>query len=161
LKVPAVTYGNKNNKDGSEEVENASDKTGKQKVKKMVKKAPKIKHPDPDQSSLLEEAQPARKKPVRNAAKEAKERLEEISKSPENEKSPNKENSPEKRSRPVAKTYVKRNVSKISKPGVSFDESIPHTPPKKPKIQEKKLDQWAALQTSHFSEVDDFDLSFA
>lgn len=170
LKVPSVSYGTKHKQQNIiEEVsgapEGTSDKTGKQKAKKMVKKASKNKHPEADQSSIFEENKPARSKPQRNAAKAATERLEEINKSPEKEKCPNKENSPVKGNKPVAKTYAKRNVSKTSvsfaKTSVSFDVSVPHSPPKKVKVQEKKLNQWAALQTSHFSEVDDFDLSFS
>jgi hypothetical protein len=58
----------------------------------------------------------------------------------------------------VFKTYR----TKKDKPSVSFDQSIPSSPKhKKPTQKEKKLDSWAALQTSHFSEVEEFDLSFS
>jgi len=73
-------------------------------------------------------------------------------------------NSPQKPKKPAVSRVYKRkslNTSAAVKPSVSFDQSVPKKTPKKVTKQEKAIKQWTQLQTSHFSEVDDFDLSFS
>jgi len=142
------------------DVMKAADSREKPKVKKMTKKAPKSRPDNLEQSSLcFEQDQQRRAKPQRKTAKVAVEKLSEVEKSPDRRDKENagaNSGSPMKAIKLTTKTYVKRNVSKVS-----FDQSVPVSPPKKVKKQEAKLNEWAALQNSCFSEVDDFDLSFS
>merc|ERR1712083_376397 len=55
----------------------------------------------------------------------------------------------------VTKTYKRKEKLK---PSVSFQTSPTS---KKPTKKEKRLEEWASLQTSHFSEIDEFDISSA
>jgi len=128
----------------------------KEKAKKLVKKVTKN-PPTLEQSSLYEDppAEPC------NLAK-LSDRKSDNQKHSDKENSDN--NSPLKPKKPVVSRVYKRksmNASVASKPSISFDQSIPKKTPKKETKQEKAIKQWTQLQTSHFSEVDDFDLSFS
>jgi len=74
--------------------------------------------------------------------------------------------SPKKVLKPAVSRVYKRkqpvnNTTVGSKSGmVSFDRSSKLPSPKKETKKDKELKAWAEHQTSHFSEVDDFDLSF-
>merc|ERR1711962_599686 len=56
----------------------------------------------------------------------------------------------------VVNTYRRKNSTQH----VSFETSIT-SPKKRLTKKDKKVEEWAKLQTSHFSEVEEFDLSFA
>jgi len=58
--------------------------------------------------------------------------------------------SPKKKSHNSSKTYSKKTLN----------ASISSSPVKKTTKWDRKVDFWATLQQSHFSEVDDFDLTF-
>jgi len=59
----------------------------------------------------------------------------------------------------VSRTYRKKDKQK---PSVSFEQTLQTSPSrKKPTKKEKRLEAWASLQTSHFSEIEEFDISFA
>jgi len=59
----------------------------------------------------------------------------------------------------VSRVYKKKTVNQSSI--VSFDQSSSVLSPKKETKKDKQLKEWAKHQTSHFSEVEDFDLSFS
>jgi len=127
-----------------------------EKTKKLVKKVTKN-PPTLEQSSLYEDP------PVDPC------NLDKLSgQKSDNQKLSDKENSdinsPQKPKKPAVSRVYKRkslNTSATVKPSVSFDQSVPKKTPKKVTKQEKAIKQWTQLQTSHFSEVDDFDLSFS
>merc|ERR1719186_291023 len=131
------------------------------KAKKLVKKVPKN-PPALEQSSLFEDP------PAPHVPEDLAKFSDNKNKS-DNQKLSDKENSdansPQKVVKPaVSRVYKRKSVnnSTLSKPSVSFDQSIPmQKTPKKESKKEKAVKQWAQLQTSHFSEVEEFDLSFS
>jgi len=128
----------------------------KERVKKLVKKVPKN-LPALEQSSLYEDPpqDPYNLDKLSGNTPEYKQL---------NDKENSDTNSPQKTTKPaVSRVYKRKSVnnSTTSKPGVSFDQSMPKNTPKKVTKKEKAVNQWTQLQTSHFSEVDDFDLSFS
>jgi len=132
------------------------------KAKKLVKKVPKN-PPALEQSSLFEDP------PAPHVPEDLAKFSDNKNKS-DNQKLSDKENSdansPQKVVKPAVSRVYKRksavNNSTLSKPSVSFDQSIPmQKTPKKESKKEKAVKQWAQLQTSHFSEVEEFDLSFS
>jgi len=146
-------------KNAYEMMKEASRDPNKEKFKKLVKKVPK--HPEPlEQSSLYDDPPEVPENLARFSDNKNKSDTEKLS-----DKENADANSPQKILKPAVSRVYKRksgNNSTLSKPSVSFDQSLPtQKTPKKESKKEKQVKQWAQLQTSHFSEVEEFDLSFS
>merc|ERR1712059_76617 len=142
------------------------------KGKKLTKKAPKHKTEASglEQSSLYEDLRAESvssggapliqtKLVLGGNRKEDKKKEQQSNSDKENGDNNNTGDKEKKSNLTVSRTYTRKNASTGNNSILGQTEKILKTPKKQNK-QTKKAESWAQLQTSHFSEVDDFDLSF-